>query len=319
MKQALFILQVVPGTKPAEYGTFSGLAARLAAAGYSSDLLLVTRSADSSVLVSYGDSFRSVVGLKVSEEIGDGADYLARLVPTLDAAKEADLIVAFSTIANRNWAPQVAAILKCEYLAGCERVDATEQAVSFSGPLMGGLIQKTVTISGVKAVVLYDGDALAPKSGSADTSVALSSNDVPSRGVRFIKSEALPDTAGLPLRGATKVVSGGLGVGSAEKWPLIEQFASKVEAAVGASRAAVEMGWVPSSRQVGFSGHKVSPDVYVAVGISGAVHHLAGISGAKTVIAINKDPEAAIFKVADIGIVGDYEQILGAALKKLGN
>ena len=98
---------------------------------------------------------------------------------------------------------------------------------------------------------------------------------------------------------------------------MVETFAAKVDAAVGASRAAVEMGWVTSSRQVGFSGQKVTPDVYVAIGISGAVHHLAGIGGAKKIVAINKDPDAPIFKIADIGIVGDYEKILDAAMKRL--
>jgi electron transfer flavoprotein alpha subunit len=119
------------------------------------------------------------------------------------------------------------------------------------------------------------------------------------------------------LKGATKVVSGGLGIGSAENWPKIAAFAARVGAAVGASRAAVEMGWVPSSRQVGFSGQKVAPEVYVAMGISGAVHHLAGINGARRIVAVNKDPEAPIFKVADVAIVGDCAAILEAANRRL--
>jgi len=131
------------------------------------------------------------------------------------------------------------------------------------------------------------------------------------------QEKVLQTSEGPRLEDAPVIVTGGRGVGGPDAFKELEELAKLLGGAVGASKAAVDSGWAPATLQVGLTGKMVSPDIYIAVGVSGAVQHMAGCSGAKTIIAINKDPEADIFKYARYGVVADWKQAFPAFKEKL--
>jgi len=213
-----------------------------------------------------------------------------------------------STTFGKDLMPCVAALLGTAQVSDVMAVGGSHV---FKRPIYAGNAIVTVEAPAEHVVVATVRTASWPeaaKGGSAAVEAASVAADLPSH-TRYIglaagKSDR-PD-----LQSARRVVSGGRGVGSKENFDIIYKFADKLGAAVGASRAAVDAGYVPNELQVGQTGKIIAPDLYVAIGISGAIQHLTGIKDAGTIVAINKDAEAAIFEVADIGLVGDLFKIL---------
>jgi electron transfer flavoprotein alpha subunit len=156
-----------------------------------------------------------------------------------------------------------------------------------------------------------------PSGGAAATVVSAPVGDLGATGAASIVTSHVEERTGPKLEEAAIVVSGGRGLGEAKNYELIETLAKSLGGAAGASRAIVDAGWVPYSHQVGQTGKTVKPTVYLACGISGATQHMVGMKGSKNIVAVNKDPDAPIFQIADLGIVGDVHKVLPALIELL--
>jgi len=239
------------------------------------------------------------------------AEPLAELIAGL--AQGYDAIVFPGTTTGKNVAPRVAAKLDVMVVSEVTGVLGPDL---FERPIYAGNALQTVRSRDAKKVLTVRTSAFAPAGSQAAAPVerAAAAADP---GTSAWVSDQVAASDRPDLSSARIVVSGGRGVGSEENFALIEGLADKLGAAVGASRAAVDSGYAPNDLQVGQTGKVVAPELYVAVGISGAIQHLAGMKDSKVIVAINKDEEAPIFQVADYGLVGDLFQIVPELTAKL--
>ncbi len=243
------------------------------------------------------------------------AEPMAATIVSLAGAYEH--IVAAATTNGKNYMPRVAALLDVMQISDISEVKSADTFVRLI--YAGNAVQTVQSTDAKKIITVRTASfAAAGETGSATVEKANAAADP---ALSSYVSENLTQSDRPELTSAKIIVSGGRGMQSGENFAMLEKVAKKLNAAVGASRAAVDAGYVPNDYQVGQTGKVVAPDLYIAVGISGAIQHLAGMKDSKTIVAINKDEEAPIFQVADYGLVADLFQAvpeLEAELGKIG-
>lgn len=241
------------------------------------------------------------------------AESLAALVAGIASGYSHILVPATSF--GKNVAPRIAALLD---VAQISEIIAVNSADTFVRPIYAGTALATVQSKDAIKVITVRAtgfDAVAASGGSATVESLAPAADA---GLSSLVGRELVKSERPELTVAKVIVSGGRGMGSAENFKLLEPLADKLGAGMGASRAAVDAGFVPNDWQVGQTGKIVAPELYIAIGISGAIQHMAGMKDSRVIVAINKDEEAPIFQVADYGIVGDLFKVVPELIKDLG-
>jgi electron transfer flavoprotein alpha subunit len=288
-----------------------GAAAKL---GGETDLLLIGSEAEGA-----SADAASIAGVSRVLVAGDRAldhELAEAVAPLLARLMDGyDVLLASSTTTGRNIAPRVAALLDVMQISDIVAVEGPE---TFQRPIYAGNAIATVRSRDAKKVITVRGTAFdkATRGGGSAAVEAVDAGVANDRS-SFVSMDA-SESERPELTSAKIIVSGGRALGSGDAFhEYIEPLADKLGAAVGASRAAVDAGYVPNDYQVGQTGKIVAPELYIAIGISGAIQHLAGMKDSKVIVAINKDEEAPIFQVADVGLVGDLFKIVPELTEKL--
>ncbi|MBX6350082.1 MAG: electron transfer flavoprotein subunit alpha/FixB family protein [Clostridia bacterium] len=317
-KTGLWAAVVAPGgeARPAAWEAFG--AARELARGLGDGLsAIVLGGATGSPAVARARRLADrVVHVSVADDAAlDSRQAAAAFAAALEG-EEADIVVTVADAFGREWAPRLAVRLRGAPLTEVTGVAVEDGEPVFLRPVFGGkAVARLCAAARPSVVTVRAGAFSAPEEGAGEAEVRSLAAEPTAPEFEVLAREAA-ESAGVPLAQAAVVVSGGRGVGGPEPFRReLKELADALGGAVGASLAAVDAGWVPQSMQVGQTGTSVAPTVYIAVGISGASQHLAGIGGARHVVAINKDREAPIFRVAEVGIVGDYQTLVPEIVK----
>ena len=284
-----------------------------------------------------------VIGSEVEQAVSDASTHGADQVLVVDAPEFKDYTTDAYTAAlyhliekygpttlligatpdGRDMGPRLACRLKTGLTADCTALDIDEESgnVAWTRPAFGGNLMATILCPDHRPQIGTVRPGVFKKSPPAEPKAEIIREEfhVPPEQIRTELLEIIQETAGelVDLEGADIIVSGGRGVGGPEGFAPVKELAEVLGATVGASRAAVDAGWISHAHQVGQTGKTVAPKLYIACGISGAIQHLAGMSGSDCIVAINKDPDAPIFDVADYGIVGNLFEVLPALTEEL--
>lgn len=245
------------------------------------------------------------------------SDTLTEVLSEIVMEQKPDIILLANTTLAKDIAPRIAGRMDLGFVSDVIGINKTDGKVIYTRPAYGGTILEHIEVDAAAVVIVRNGTFSKPEAGS-NAGVTEKKIEIPASVIKAKILDSIKDICEtVNLEEAQVIVSGGRGMGNAENFKLVEELARVLGGVVGATRPAIEDGWICRTHQVGQSGKIVAPKLYIACGISGATQHTSGMTGAKYIVAINKDEEAPIFEIADISIIGNVNEILPIMIEEM--
>jgi len=243
--------------------------------------------------------------------------YYLKCIELLNANHNPDLLIFGHTYETRDWVPRLSARFEYPFISDCTNIDFTEN-MTFIRPIHQAKLNEKIKLDGKGIISFQAGSFSKDNLAAGNCNIEEQTLDLSNIEMTIQPGERFKESAeGVDLSTAEVIVSIGRGISKEENIPLAKELAEKLNAQIGASRPVVDAGWLDHSFQIGSSGQTVTPKLYLAIGISGAIQHLVGMKGSKNIMAINKDPNAPIFEISDYAVVGDIFEILPKLIEQL--